>query len=41
MLISNVLQTLHIAMYEEKILTEEFGEDYSHYKKKVGMLFPR
>ena len=30
-----------IARYEEKILTEEFGEDYSNYKSQVGMLFPK
>lgn len=30
-----------IARYEERILEEEFGEDYLNYKKKVGMLFPR
>jgi len=30
-----------IAGYEEKILTEEFGEDYLDYRKKTGMLFPR
>lgn len=30
-----------IARYEERILTEEFGQDYLNYKKKTGMLFPR
>jgi len=30
-----------IARYEEKILTNEFGEEYSRYKKQTGMLFPR
>ncbi len=30
-----------IARYEEKILTEEFGEGYTQYKKQTGMLFPR
>ena len=30
-----------IARYEEKILTEEFGETYRRYKKQTGMLFPR
>lgn len=30
-----------IARYEEKILTEEFGEEYISYKKQTGMLFPR
>ena len=30
-----------IARYEERILTEEFGDDYLNYKKKVGRLFPR
>jgi protein-S-isoprenylcysteine O-methyltransferase Ste14 len=32
---------IYIAKYEEKILTEQFGEDYLNYKKRVGMLFPR
>ena len=30
-----------IARYEEKILTREFGEEYTRYKQKTGMLFPR
>ncbi|MCP4311007.1 MAG: isoprenylcysteine carboxylmethyltransferase family protein [Bacteroidetes bacterium] len=30
-----------IARYEERILTEEFGEKYTAYKKQTGMLFPR
>ena len=30
-----------IARYEEKILTKEFGEEYTRYKQKTGMLFPR
>lgn len=30
-----------IARYEERILAEEFGEDYLTYKKKTGMLFPK
>ena len=30
-----------IARYEEKILSEAFGEAYSDYKKKAGMLFPK
>ncbi len=30
-----------ISRYEEKILIEEFGQDYLNYKKKTGMLFPR
>jgi protein-S-isoprenylcysteine O-methyltransferase Ste14 len=30
-----------IARYEERILTEEFGQDYLNYKKKTGMLFPK
>lgn len=30
-----------IARYEERILTEEFGQDYLDYKKKTGMLFPK
>ena len=31
---------LFIARYEEKILSEAFGEDYIRYKKRTGMLFP-
>lgn len=30
-----------ISRYEERLLEEEFGEDYLNYKKKVGMLFPK
>jgi len=30
-----------ISRYEERILTKTFGEDYSAYKKRTGMLFPR
>lgn len=30
-----------ISKYEEKILTEEFGEAYLSYKNSVGMLFPK
>ena len=31
----------YISVYEEKILTEQFGDGYLNYKNKVGMLFPR
>lgn len=31
----------YISKYEERILSEEFGDDYLNYKKKVGMLFPK
>lgn len=30
-----------ISRYEERLLTEEFGQDYLNYKKKTGMLFPK
>ena len=30
-----------ISKYEERILTEKFGNDYLEYKKKTGMLFPK
>jgi protein-S-isoprenylcysteine O-methyltransferase Ste14 len=30
-----------IARYEERILTEQFGQDYLNYQKKTGMLFPK
>ena len=30
-----------ICRFEERLLTEEFGNDYLEYKKKTGMLFPR
>ncbi len=30
-----------IGKYEERILAEEFGNDYLEYKKKIGMLFPK
>jgi protein-S-isoprenylcysteine O-methyltransferase Ste14 len=32
---------IFIARYEERLLTEEFGQDYLEYKKKTGMLFPK
>jgi protein-S-isoprenylcysteine O-methyltransferase Ste14 len=30
-----------ISRYEERILTETFGDAYTAYKKQTGMLFPR
>ena len=30
-----------IARYEERILTEQFGQDYLNYQKKTGMIFPK
>jgi protein-S-isoprenylcysteine O-methyltransferase Ste14 len=30
-----------ISKYEERLLTEAFGDDYLNYKKKTGMLFPK
>ena len=36
-----ILFYVFIARYEERILTEAFGDDYTRYKKEVGMLFPR
>ena len=30
-----------IARYEERILTEAFGEKYIYYKRKSGMFFPK
>jgi protein-S-isoprenylcysteine O-methyltransferase Ste14 len=30
-----------IARYEERLLTNEFGEAYTAYKRKTGMLFPK
>ncbi len=32
---------IFICRYEERILTETFGNDYLEYKKKTGMLFPK
>ncbi len=32
---------ISICRYEERILTEAFGNDYLEYKKKTGMLFPK
>jgi protein-S-isoprenylcysteine O-methyltransferase Ste14 len=32
---------IYISRYEERILTEAFGNDYLEYKKKTGMLFPK
>jgi len=31
----------YLSRYEEKALSEQFGEEYEQYKKKVPMLFPR
>lgn len=36
-----ILFYLFIARYEERILTETFGEEYTNYRKKVGMLVPK
>ena len=30
-----------LCKYEERIITEEFGDDYLKYKKRTGMLFPK
>jgi protein-S-isoprenylcysteine O-methyltransferase Ste14 len=30
-----------LCKYEERLLTEEFGDDYLKYKKRTGMLFPK
>jgi protein-S-isoprenylcysteine O-methyltransferase Ste14 len=30
-----------ISRYEERILTGAFGDEYTDYKKRTGMLFPR
>jgi protein-S-isoprenylcysteine O-methyltransferase Ste14 len=30
-----------MAKAEEKVLMEQFGDDYRQYSEKVGMLFPR
>ena len=32
---------IYISKYEERLLKEEFGNDYLEYKKKTGMLFPK
>jgi protein-S-isoprenylcysteine O-methyltransferase Ste14 len=32
---------VYISKYEERILIEEFGEEYLKYRRKVGMLFPK
>jgi len=32
---------IYIAKYEERILSEEFGQDYLEYKKRTGMFFPK
>jgi protein-S-isoprenylcysteine O-methyltransferase Ste14 len=36
-----ILFYIFICKYEERILTEAFGDDYLEYKKKTGMLFPK
>lgn len=30
-----------ISRYEERLLTAEFGEEYTAYKERTGMLFPK
>jgi protein-S-isoprenylcysteine O-methyltransferase Ste14 len=30
-----------ISRYEERLLAEEFGEEYSAYRKRTGMMFPK
>jgi protein-S-isoprenylcysteine O-methyltransferase Ste14 len=32
---------VYLCKYEERLLAEDFGNDYLEYKKKTGMLFPR
>lgn len=32
---------IYLCRYEERVLTEEFGDDYLKYKKRTGMLFPK
>jgi len=32
---------VYLCKYEERLLTEEFGNDYLEYKRKTGMLFPK
>ena len=32
---------VYISKHEERILAEEFGNDYLQYKKKTGMLLPK
>ena len=32
---------IFLCKYEERILTEEFGDDYLKYKSRTGMLFPK
>jgi len=37
----NLLFYILISRYEERILTEAFSAEYTSYKKKTGMLFPK
>jgi len=32
---------IYLCKYEERLLAEDFGNDYLEYKKRTGMLFPR
>jgi protein-S-isoprenylcysteine O-methyltransferase Ste14 len=36
-----LLTYYRLAKKEEKAMEEEFGSDYSNYKKSSGMFFPR
>jgi len=36
-----VVYYILISRYEEKILTDTFGQDYTSYQKEVGMMFPK
>ena len=39
-LILGIIGYYFTAIYEERILVEEFGEEYIEYRKKVGMFIP-
>jgi len=36
-----VVYYMLISRYEERILTDVHGEDYTHYQQEVGMMFPK
>jgi len=39
--IVTIIASYELSLEEEKGLLKKFGEDYEHYRKKVGLLFPK
>ena len=41
LLVSTIIASYGLCLEEEKGLLKMYGEEYEHYKKKVGLLFPK